>query len=103
MGGQFELVISNPPYVLPDEILAPELAYEPRVALIDEGQTQAIAAAARDVVHGWLVLEMHEEREVEVARMLSELGYGGIRIAEDLARKNRVVEALCTTTGATKR
>ena len=96
--GPFDLVVSNPPYVLPEEILAPELAFEPRIALIDEGQTQAIAAAARDVLHGWLVLELHEDRPTQVARALTELGYGEITITADLARKDRVAEARWPTT-----
>ena len=102
IAGPFDLVVSNPPYVLPEEILAPELAYEPRVALIDEGQTQAIAAAARDVLHGWLVLELHEDRPAQLARALTELGYGEITITADLARKDRVAEARWPTTSSTQ-
>ena len=96
IAGPFELVISNPPYVLPGETLAPELAYEPRVALIDEGQTRALAAAARDVLHGWLVLEVHEDRATDVAAALAELGYTGATITRDLAERERVVEARWT-------
>ena len=98
--GPFELVVSNPPYVLPGEELLPELTYEPRVALIDEGQTQALAAAARDVLDGWLVLEVHEDRAAEIASALTGLGYSGTTITRDLAGRDRVVEARWPTTSS---
>jgi release factor glutamine methyltransferase len=90
LGGPFELVVSNPPYVLPDEELAPELAFEPRVALIDDGQTMALIQAAHAVLDGWLVLEVHEGRAAEVAAAC------GGTIAKDLGGRDRVVEARWT-------
>ena len=96
VSGSFDLVVSNPPYVLPDEELAPELTYEPRAALADEGQTEAIAEAAREVLDGVLVLEVHEQRAERVRATLTELGYTGVAITRDLAGKERVVEARWT-------
>ena len=96
LAGPFDLVVSNPPYVLPGEELEPELAYEPRAALIDEGQTRALAEAARGVLDGWLVLECHEARAADVAAMLVELGYGETAVTRDLAGRDRVVEARWT-------
>jgi len=62
--GRFDLVVSNPPYVGAEEIeqLEPELAWEPRAALLDEGQTARLAHEARAVLDGWLVLEVHADR-----------------------------------------
>ena len=65
--GPFDLVVSNPPYVRAEEIdsLEPEVRdWEPREALVDEGQTEALARAALDVLRpaAPLVLEVHEER-----------------------------------------
>jgi release factor glutamine methyltransferase len=100
IAGPFDLVVSNPPYVLPGETFAPELTYEPRVALIDEGQTLGLAAAARDVLHGWLVLEVHEDRATDVATTLAGLGYTGATITRDLAGKDRVVEVRWPTTSS---
>jgi release factor glutamine methyltransferase len=100
LAGPFDLVVSNPPYVLPGETLAPELTYEPRVALIDEGQTAALAAAARDVLDGWLVIEVHEDHAAEVPAALTELGYSGTTITQDLAGRDRVVEARWPTTSS---
>ena len=39
IGGQFDLIVSNPPYIAAEEMvgLAPELSHEPRMALTDEG------------------------------------------------------------------
>src|SRR5690606_24234938 len=88
--GPFDLVVSNPPYVLAEEweTLDPEVRdWEPRAALVDEGQTAALAAAARDVLApgGALVLEAHEERTGELAALLGELGYGEVVVTPDLA------------------
>jgi release factor glutamine methyltransferase len=94
--GPFDLVVSNPPYVLADEELQPELTYEPREALVDGGQTEALAVAARGVLDGWLVLEVHEDRAAAVQAALAELRYAGAAITRDLAGRERVVEARWT-------
>jgi methylase of polypeptide subunit release factors len=86
--------------VLPGEQLLPELTYEPRAALIDEGQTPTLAAQARGVLEGWLVLEVHEERATDAAALLTELGYSETTITRDLAGKDRVVEARWPTTSS---
>ena len=96
LAGPFDLVVSNPPYVLPEEDLLPELTFEPRAALIDEGQTEELARAARAILDGWLVLEVHEQRAAYVATALDELGYADATITRDLAGKDRVVEARWT-------
>jgi release factor glutamine methyltransferase len=94
--GPFDLVVSNPPYVRPEEIdtLEPEVRdWEPREALVDEGQTDALAHAALDVlgVDGTLVLEAHAERARDVEALLEMLGYR-VRINVDLTGRDRVVE-----------
>jgi release factor glutamine methyltransferase len=95
--GPFDLVVSNPPYVLPDEIdsLEPEVRdWEPREALVDDGQTQVLARAALDVLRpgAALVLEVHAERAKQADEMLVALGYT-VRISADLAGRDRVVVA----------
>jgi release factor glutamine methyltransferase len=90
--GPFDLVVSNPPYVLEHEELPPELDHEPDLALYANGHTRAIAEHARAVLHGPLVLEVHSERADEVAELLRSLGYADVRIGEDLAGRERVVE-----------
>jgi release factor glutamine methyltransferase len=95
--GPFDLVVSNPPYVKPDEVdtLEPEVArFEPREALIAHGVTEAIAEQALPQLAPGdpLVLETADGEAHDVAALLSELGYQDVRIGEDLARRERVVD-----------
>jgi release factor glutamine methyltransferase len=106
LSGPFDLVISNPPYVALEEFdeLQPEVRdWEPRAALLDEGQTEALARAARDVLDGSLVLEVHENRAADVAAALSAAGYARTTITRDLAGKERVVEARWPVTTSSRR
>ena len=93
--GPFALVVSNPPYVLAAELdaLEPEMRdWEPRAALVDEGQTGRLVEDARAVLDGRLVLEVHEERAAEVAAALDAAGYVDVKVGADLAGRDRVVE-----------
>jgi len=95
--GPFDLVVSNPPYVLPGEAesLEPEVRdWEPRSALVDDGQTEALARGALAALRPGapLVLEAHEEHAERVGALLRSLGYDGVRITRDLAGRDRVVE-----------
>ena len=96
VSGRFDLVVSNPPYVLASEQIPPELGYEPREALVDRGQTARLMAGALRVLSGWLIVEVHEERAVLVVQGLTELGYSEAKITPDLAGRERVVEARWT-------
>jgi release factor glutamine methyltransferase len=94
--GPFDLVVSNPPYVFAEELdaLEPEVRdWEPRDALLDRGQTEALARAALDVLApgGALVLEIHEERAESTRALLENLGYR-VTIGVDLTGRDRVVE-----------
>jgi release factor glutamine methyltransferase len=95
LDGPFDLVVSNPPYVAAVELETPqpELAWEPRGALLDEGQTERLARDARAALDGWLVLEAHEERSAALSDTLATLGYEELGITADLAGRERVVEA----------
>jgi release factor glutamine methyltransferase len=97
LAGPFDLVVSNPPYVGADELpgLEPEVReWEPRVAVVDEGQTGELVWAAPGVLPtgGWLVLETHEARGESVAELLRGAGYQDVTITPDLAGRERVVE-----------
>jgi release factor glutamine methyltransferase len=102
--GPFDLVVSNPPYVVADELrsLQPELEWEPSLALLDEGQTPSLAESARALLDGALVLEVHEERAAEVAALLETLGYAGVTITPDLGGRPRVVEARWSPTAQSR-
>jgi release factor glutamine methyltransferase len=101
--GPWDLVVSNPPYVLPEEIgtLAPEVReWEPRRALVGMGATEAVARAAIRVLRrgGALVLEVADGHADGVAELLRELGYAEITPTRDLAGRDRVVEGVTTST-----
>ena len=97
--GPWDLVVSNPPYVLPEEIetLEPEVReWEPRQALVGVGATEAVARGALDVLRpgGALVLEVAAGDAARVASLLGALGYTDISATQDLAGRDRVVEAV---------
>jgi release factor glutamine methyltransferase len=88
----WDLVVSNPPYVTPDEwdALQPEIReWEPREALVGVGLPERIARVAQT---RHLVLETHECQAHDLARTLESLGYVDVRVTPDLAGKPRVVE-----------
>lgn len=94
----FDLVVSNPPYVEPEDIdtLQPEVRdWEPRIALVARGATEAVARASTEALRpgGWVVLEIAENQASNVAALLRELGYEHLRISPDMAGRDRVIEA----------
>src|SRR6185436_4585772 len=93
----FDLVVSNPPYVEPDELptLQPEVRdWEPHVALVASGATEKLALAAREALRpgGWLVLETAAGAGERVERLLTDLGFDEVTITPDLAGRDRVAE-----------
>jgi len=95
--GPWDLVVSNPPYVLPEEIetLEPEVRdWEPREALTGVGATEAVARGAREVLAepGALVLEVAAADALRVATLLEALGYVDVVATKDLTGRDRVVE-----------
>jgi release factor glutamine methyltransferase len=95
--GPWDLVVSNPPYVLPEELesLEPEVReWEPRLALEGAGETEAVARGALDVlaVDGALVVEVAAGDAGRVAALLEELGYSEVTTTADLSGRDRVVD-----------
>lgn len=99
--GRFDLIVSNPPYISAEEIngLAPELGYEPRLALTDEGDGlsayRAIIPQARAFLapQGCVMVEVGWQQGSGVAGMFEEAGYRRVRIRPDLDGRDRIVEA----------
>ncbi len=98
-GALFDVIVSNPPYVTAEEMkeTAPELAWEPRIALTDEGDGLSLIAAIlggyrKHLAPGGVMLVEHGWRQADAVRHLAEAegyaysplrDYGGrIRAAE---------------------
>ncbi len=94
--GPFDLVVSNPPYVSADELagLEPELRSEPCWALVGEGAHEAVATAALEALapRAALVFEVGDGQASTVAELLTKLGYADVRVSQDLAGRDRIVE-----------
>ena len=94
--GPFDLVVSNPPYVAPEELdrLEPEVRREPADALVGLGRHAEIGRVAWDALRpgGVLLLEVGDGQATEVAESLRALGYEQVGTTPDLAGRERVVE-----------
>jgi len=95
--GPWDLIVSNPPYVEPEEIetLMPDVRdFEPHLALVGHGATEAVArAATTELAPGaWLVLEVGDGQAPATAALLDELGYVEVVTTADLTGRDRVLE-----------
>jgi release factor glutamine methyltransferase len=95
--GPWDLVVSNPPYVEPEELdtLMPDVRdFEPHLALVGTGTTEAVSRAASDVLApgAWLVLEVGDGQAAATAALLTGLGYADVVTTADLTGRDRVVE-----------
>lgn len=103
LGGPFDLLVSNPPYVEAAAIerLMPEVArFEPRMAL-DGGPDglaayHTIATAAPNLLApgGRIVVEVGEGQVPEISRIFSSVGLAVEKSWKDLAGIDRVVSAI---------
>lgn len=99
--GQFDLIVSNPPYIAGDEMegLAPEVLHEPRIALTPGGDGldayRAIAAgvAGHLAPGGRLLVEIGPRQGRAVAGLLDGAGLAEIAVLPDLDGRDRVVRA----------
>jgi release factor glutamine methyltransferase len=108
LGGPFDLVVSNPPYIASGDIagLAPEVrAHDPRLAL-DGGREgldayAAIAADARRILapDGILVIELGAGQERPVTTLLADGGIAAVGAEPDLSGHFRALLAAHRETG----
>jgi release factor glutamine methyltransferase len=95
----FDAIVSNPPYVAPDDPALVALAREPQEALVapDEGFADLFAIAACARAHlapgGLLLLEHGASQAARLGRELVRLGYAQVVCHRDLAGLDRVTEA----------
>ncbi len=100
--GQFDLVISNPPYIPSHDIhgLSPEVRlYDPPKALdggadgLDDYFKIASIAQRRVVPDGWLILELGVGQQAEVSALLWQNGFSNVQMKRDLAGIARALYA----------
>jgi len=100
--GQFDLVISNPPYIAASDphLLQGDLRFEPRTALTDEANGMMHigsiidGAASHLKPGGWLLLEHGYDQSVAVRALLQKAGWQQIQSWPDLAGIERVTGAV---------
>ena len=98
-GRSFDVVVSNPPYVCSEDAALESLTHEPMSALAagEDGLAaiRIIAAQCGDITKasGVLLLEHGGDQQGEVATILANSGWTGIRCVSDLAGKPRVTVA----------
>ncbi len=95
---QFEMIVSNPPYIHPDDphLQQGDLRFEPATALqsgLDGlADIRTICAEVRQHLRppGWLLLEHGYDQGSAVPAILRELGFQQISTEQDLAQHDRV-------------
>jgi len=101
IGGRFDLIVSNPPYIAQAEMagLSPELKFEPHMALSDGGDGlsayRVIAGEALRYLEpgGRLMVEIGPTQAEAVADLMRAGGFVGVRVVADLDNRDRVVMA----------
>ena len=95
----FDLIVSNPPYIGRAEMpgLAPELAFEPRMALTDEAdgltayRAIVAGASAHLTPYGRLIVEIGPTQGSAVCDLFHAAGLGNVTLHSDLDGRDRVV------------
>ena len=89
--GQYDLIVSNPPYVREDDEHLADLRHEPRSALVAGGDGLAdlraivAAAPAHLAPGGWLLLEHGWDQAAAVEALLRGAGFSRLSSRKDLA------------------
>ena len=97
--GTYDLIVSNPPYIAAAEMdgLQPELSFEPRMALTDEGdglsayRAICAGAGAHLAPGGWLMVEIGWQQGEPVSELFRAAGLEDVRILPDLDGRDRVI------------
>lgn len=99
--GGFDLIVSNPPYIDPDDahLQQGDVRFEPLSALAasDEGYADLALIIEQGAAYlaekGWLVLEHGFQQAAKVAQIFAENGYQKVNTAKDYANLDRVTFA----------
>lgn len=98
VGGRFDVILSNPPYLAADDphLRCGDLRFEPRCALVAGADALAalrrvvLGAPAHLAVNGWLLVEHGCEQGGQVRRLFAAAGLRDIDTSMDLAGRPRV-------------
>lgn len=96
--GKFHLIVSNPPYIDPDDphLQQGAVRFEPHSALVAANRGLAdlerIIADAPAFLHdgGWLMVEHGADQGAAVRNLFASMGYGGVETLRDIAGLERV-------------
>ncbi len=103
-GGDYDIIVSNPPYVMESEAAAMEanvLDYEPKLALFVPDSDplrfyRAIATYAAGALKagGAIYFEINSLKEHEMRVMMESLGFRDINVLPDMTGRMRMLKAL---------
>lgn len=101
--GTFDIIVSNPPYVLESEkehMRENVLAYEPHLALFVNDQTaliyyDAILSFAQKSLNenGYIYAEINEQKGAEMIALAQQFGFVNSVIIKDMFNKDRIFKA----------
>lgn len=101
LSGQFDLIVSNPPYIASNDAHLEGLQAEPQTALVagPDGlvSIREITAQASHYLNngGWLAIEHGYDQAERVRELLQSTGFTEVRTFKDLAGNDRGVVGQC--------
>ncbi|MBN8588069.1 MAG: peptide chain release factor N(5)-glutamine methyltransferase [Rhodothermia bacterium] len=96
----FDLILSNPPYVLREEahtLQKEVIAYEPHLALFTDGEPlrfyHALINSTKTMLNpnGWLAMECHTDFAHQVKDYMQSHGFHDVAVMNDLTERPRLV------------
>lgn len=96
---KFDLIVSNPPYIDPEDVHLQQLGAEPQRALIAQQKGLAdLKIIIEQAVNwlnsqGWVVLEHGYDQGTDVREIFSQAGFSQIRTVQDYGKNDRVTLA----------
>ncbi len=95
----FNIIVSNPPYIAPDDVHLKDLSYEPKSALTDNKDgyahiTHIIKSAHKFLKsHGYVILEHGYNQAKHIQELFKLHGYDNIKTIKDYGQQDRITMA----------